>query len=218
MQRVKQVQRKHKESEIRKRSLLFIDGQKWSSFCRRVCCYHSFSFTELRRQNLRFNFLPTGSGAILLLHRCIRSLCLQSSVKYTSFTANLSGHIFPRRGLLGFFFKFGKLLSRNTFPFTPQKFFFRNCGRRRRHLLLNCAVVARNRWNLYSRLAFAFAFALPRLTRVNPCICICICIAHVVDKWCAPHQLRHRLYGQNLAEWLNRWLRRLRRKVGSVGS
>ena len=57
MQWVKQVQRKHKESEIRMRSVLFTDGQKWLCFCRRVCCNHSFSFTELRRQNLRFNFL-----------------------------------------------------------------------------------------------------------------------------------------------------------------
>ena len=34
MQRVKQVQRKRKESEIRKRSVFFTDGQKWLSFCR----------------------------------------------------------------------------------------------------------------------------------------------------------------------------------------
>ena len=47
------------------------------------------------------------------------------------------------------------------FPFTLRKLFYRNCRRRRRHLVLNCAVVAGNRWNLC----------------FTPRVCICVSVS-----------------------------------------
>ena len=186
MQRVKQVQRKHKESEIRMRSVLFIDGQKWLCFCRRVCCNHSFSFKELRRQNVRFNFLLVREPFYYYIH--VFAVYVDNlPYNIPSFTTNLSGHIFSKGALLGFFFKFGKLLSKNTRNFLSlsESFFAEIADDVGAILFWTVPWWQGTDETCIFRLAFAFAFPFLQLIRVNPCICICVCvyIAHVVDKW-----------------------------------
>ena len=197
MQRVKQVQGKRKESEIRKRSVFFTDGQKWLSFC---CLLQSFVFVyRAQKREFTLKLFTDWFGSYFI-----------AALMYSQFMFTISRKIYRLlqptylatsfQGWLNLVssLKFGKLLSRNTGNFLslPESFSSEIADNVGAILFWTVPCWQGTDGTCILRLAFAFAFTFPRLTRVNPCICI----AHVVDKWCTPHQLCHRLYGQNLTE------------------